>query len=76
MVDAGDNVDAYKSETKLEAAAKASKEANMAIAEDSTASITDRASAAISAVGDKIQESTHGAKTDAHQEVVEEQSKI
>ncbi|GAA6042895.1 hypothetical protein JCM8097_002757 [Rhodosporidiobolus ruineniae] len=59
----------YVSETVKEYTAGTSKEANKEVAKGNTdASLTDRASAGLDAVGDKLQESKHSAKADAHKE--------
>ncbi|GAA5941177.1 uncharacterized protein JCM15063_006392 [Sporobolomyces koalae] len=61
----------YVKETVQEYSAASSKEKNKEIAKGNTnASLTDRASAGLSALGDKAQESGHGAKADAHKEAV------
>ncbi|KAL8279840.1 hypothetical protein RQP46_007690 [Phenoliferia psychrophenolica] len=59
----------YVKETAQETLSGASKEGNKEVAKGNTgASLTDRASAGFSAVGDKIDESSHGAKGEAYKE--------
>ncbi|KAL8279830.1 hypothetical protein RQP46_007680 [Phenoliferia psychrophenolica] len=59
----------YVVESGKELLSGASKEGNKEVAKGHTdASLTDRASAGFSAVGDKIEESGHSAKADAHKE--------
>ncbi|KAM0751482.1 Grg1 protein [Meredithblackwellia eburnea MCA 4105] len=59
----------YVSESAKEFTSSASKEANKETAKGNTgASLSERASAGFSAAGDKIDESAHGTKADAHKE--------
>ncbi|GAA5902485.1 hypothetical protein JCM6882_002765 [Rhodosporidiobolus microsporus] len=59
----------YATETVQELTSASSKEANKEVAKGHTdASLTDRASAALDAGGDKLQESKHSAKADAYKE--------
>jgi len=58
----------YVSETVQETASGASKEANKNVAKDSDASLGTRASAAKDALGDKADESSHGASAGVNKE--------
>ncbi|GAA5902481.1 hypothetical protein JCM6882_002764 [Rhodosporidiobolus microsporus] len=59
----------YVTETVQEYTAGASKEGNKEVAKGNTdASLTDRASAALDAGGDKLQESKHSAKAEGYKE--------
>ncbi|KAK4704572.1 hypothetical protein P7C70_g1638, partial [Phenoliferia sp. Uapishka_3] len=59
----------YVSETVQSTLSGASKEGNKEVAKGNTgASLTDRASAGFSAVGDKVDESSHSAKGSAYKE--------
>ncbi|CAG7554938.1 unnamed protein product [Fusarium equiseti] len=58
----------YVAETIQQATAGASKETNKEVAKDSNASLSTRATAAKDAMGDKIDESSHGTKADVHKE--------
>jgi len=58
----------YVSESVQEAASGASKEANKNVAKDSDASLGTRASAAKDALGDKADESSHGASASLNKE--------
>ncbi|BGP43749.1 hypothetical protein JCM10450v2_007938 [Rhodotorula kratochvilovae] len=59
----------YVAESVAELTSASSKEANKEVAKGHTdASITDRASAGLDAVSDKLQEEKHSAKADAHKE--------
>ncbi|GAA6062282.1 hypothetical protein JCM10212_000942 [Sporobolomyces blumeae] len=59
----------YVTETVKEYTAGASKEKNKEIAKGNTdASLSDRVSAGFSAASDKVDETSHGAKADAHKE--------
>ncbi|KAM0789864.1 hypothetical protein ACM66B_006710 [Microbotryomycetes sp. NB124-2] len=59
----------YVGETVKEYTAGASKEGNKEVAKGHTdASLSERASAGLDAASDKINESSHGAKADAHKE--------
>ncbi|KAM0789873.1 hypothetical protein ACM66B_006719 [Microbotryomycetes sp. NB124-2] len=58
----------YVTESVQGAVSGASKETNKEIAKDSNASLGDRASAGLSAVSDKLDESSHNAKATAHKE--------
>ncbi|CAF0719665.1 unnamed protein product [Adineta ricciae] len=51
-----------------EAVSGSSKEANKEIAKDSNLSVGTRAEAAVDAVGDKIDETKHAAKSEAHKQ--------
>ena len=56
----------YVSETVQEATSGVSKETNKNVAKDRNNPVTTRASAAKDALGDKVDESAHGAKADAN----------
>ncbi|KAF5004035.1 hypothetical protein FDECE_9448 [Fusarium decemcellulare] len=58
----------FVSETVQQAGATTSKEANKQVAKDSDASLGTRASAAIDAVGDKVDEQKHSVNADVHRE--------
>ncbi|KAF4970101.1 hypothetical protein FSARC_2802 [Fusarium sarcochroum] len=58
------------SEKAQEAVSGTSKEANKEVAKDSNAGIGTRASAAKDAASDKIDESSHGTKGDAHKNAI------
>ncbi|KAK2023051.1 glucose-repressible protein [Colletotrichum zoysiae] len=58
----------YVSESVQQAGATTSKEANKTVAKDSDAGIMNRASAAKDALGDKVDESKHEAKGEAHKQ--------
>ncbi|KAK4045879.1 hypothetical protein OIV83_006563, partial [Microbotryomycetes sp. JL201] len=59
----------YVGETVKEYTAGASKEGNKEVAKGHTdASLSERASAGLDAASDKLNESSHGAKADAHKE--------
>ncbi|GAA6042897.1 hypothetical protein JCM8097_002758 [Rhodosporidiobolus ruineniae] len=59
----------YATETVQELSSSSSKEANKEVAKGNTnASLTDRATAGLDAVGDKLQEEKHSAKADAYKE--------
>jgi hypothetical protein len=60
----------FVSEKAQEAVSGTSKEANKEVAKDNNASIGTRASAAKDALGDKADESKHGAKGEAHKEAI------
>ncbi|KAJ4150143.1 hypothetical protein LMH87_010908 [Akanthomyces muscarius] len=59
----------YVSETVQGAISGASKETNKEVAKDSNANVGTRLSAAKDAVGDKMDQSGHNAKADAHKEI-------
>ncbi|GAA5917304.1 hypothetical protein JCM5296_002923, partial [Sporobolomyces johnsonii] len=59
----------YVAESVSELTSASSKEANKEVAKGNTdASLSDRASAGLDAIGDKIQEEKHSAKADANKE--------
>ncbi|KAH8171133.1 glucose-repressible protein grg1 domain-containing protein [Sarocladium implicatum] len=58
----------YVSETVQGALSGASKEANKEVAKDSNAPIGTRATAAKDALSDKVDESTHDNKAEAHKQ--------
>ncbi|KAM0789875.1 hypothetical protein ACM66B_006721 [Microbotryomycetes sp. NB124-2] len=59
----------YVTESVQEAASGASKEKNKEVAKGNTdASLSERASAGLSAASDKLDESKHSAKAEAHKE--------
>ncbi|KAF4464955.1 glucose-repressible protein [Fusarium albosuccineum] len=58
----------FVSETVQQAGATTSKEANKQVAKDSDVSLSTRASAAIDAVGDKVDEQKHSVNADVHRE--------
>jgi hypothetical protein len=58
----------YVKESAQGATDKVSKEGNKQVAKDSNAPLDSRATAAKDAVGDKISESSHNTKADAHKE--------
>ncbi|GAA5833673.1 hypothetical protein JCM11251_003200 [Rhodosporidiobolus azoricus] len=59
----------YVSETVQEYTAGSSKEANKEVAKGNTnASLTDRASAGLDAMGDKLQEEKHAGKAEGYKE--------
>ncbi|CAI6100353.1 hypothetical protein V2G26_008307 [Clonostachys chloroleuca] len=60
----------FVSEKVQQATSGTSKEANKEVAKDGNASLGTRASAAKDAAGDKIQESKHDAKGEAHKEAI------
>ncbi|KFZ24551.1 hypothetical protein V502_00967 [Pseudogymnoascus sp. VKM F-4520 (FW-2644)] len=60
----------YVSEQVQKATSGTSKEANKEVAKDNNAAIGTRASAAKDAVGDKIDESGHDAKGQAHKQQI------
>ncbi|KAL8292999.1 hypothetical protein RQP46_000693 [Phenoliferia psychrophenolica] len=69
IADTISNAASYVTETVKEYTSATSKEANKEIAKGNTdASLTDRASAGFSAVGDKLSEHGHEAKAEAHKE--------
>ncbi|KAL6795739.1 glucose-repressible protein Grg1 [Trichoderma sp. SZMC 28013] len=60
----------YVGEKVQQATSGASKETNKQVAKDSDASIGTRASAAKDALGDKVDESKHDAKGEAHKQAI------
>ncbi|UKZ83518.1 Glucose-repressible protein [Trichoderma virens FT-333] len=60
----------YVGEKVQQATSGASKETNKQVAKDSDASIGTRASAAKDALGDKMDESKHDAKGEAHKQAI------
>ncbi|CAM1501932.1 Fc.00g039160.m01.CDS01 [Cosmosporella sp. VM-42] len=58
----------YVAETVQGAASGASKETNKEIAKDSNVNVGTRASAAKDALGDKIDQTTHDNKAEAHKQ--------
>ncbi|GAA5982970.1 hypothetical protein JCM11641_006901 [Rhodosporidiobolus odoratus] len=59
----------YATETVQELTSSSSKEANKEVAKGHTdASLTDRATAGLDAVGDKLQEEKHSAKAEGYKE--------
>ncbi|KAI5478605.1 hypothetical protein MNV49_004747 [Pseudohyphozyma bogoriensis] len=69
IADTISNAASYVTESVKELASGASKEGNKEVAKGHTdASLSERASAGFDAIGDKIDESSHGAKADAHKE--------
>ncbi|KAL6822291.1 glucose-repressible protein Grg1 [Trichoderma camerunense] len=60
----------YVGEKVQQATSGASKETNKQVAKDSDASLGTRASAAKDAVGDKMDESKHDAKGEAHKQAI------
>ncbi|KAJ6782977.1 hypothetical protein PWT90_08356 [Aphanocladium album] len=60
----------YVSEQVQKATSGASKEANKEVAKDNNANVGTRLNAAKDAVGDKIDESGHGAKGEAHKQQI------
>ncbi|KAK4072510.1 Grg1 Glucose repressible protein [Trichoderma simmonsii] len=60
----------YVGEKVQQATSGASKETNKQVAKDSDAGIGTRASAAKDAVGDKMDESKHDAKGEAHKQAI------
>ncbi|SCZ98368.1 BZ3500_MvSof-1268-A1-R1_Chr3-2g06324 [Microbotryum saponariae] len=68
IADTVSNAANYVKETVQEYTSASSKEANKQQMKDSNQSLGDRASAGLSAASDKIEESGHSAKADAHKE--------
>ncbi|KKP00019.1 hypothetical protein THAR02_07877 [Trichoderma harzianum] len=60
----------YVGEKVQQATSGASKETNKQVAKDSDASVGTRASAAKDALGDKMDESKHDAKGEAHKQAI------
>ncbi|KFX99797.1 hypothetical protein O988_03646 [Pseudogymnoascus sp. VKM F-3808] len=60
----------YVSEQVQKTTSGVSKEANKEVAKDDNSSLGTRASAAKDAVGDKVNESSHGAKGEAHKQQI------
>ncbi|PHH71817.1 hypothetical protein CDD82_6327 [Ophiocordyceps australis] len=60
----------YVADSVKEATSGASKEVNKDIAKDSNASIGDRATAAKDALGDKANETKHGATAEGHKQAM------
>ncbi|ATY58311.1 glucose repressible protein Grg1 [Cordyceps militaris CM01] len=60
----------YVSEQVQKATSGTSKEANKEVAKDSNANVGTRLSAAKDAVGDKVNESGHDAKAEAHKQQI------
>ncbi|KAL7931157.1 glucose-repressible protein Grg1 [Trichoderma chlorosporum] len=60
----------YVGEKVQQATSGASKETNKQVAKDSDANLGTRASAAKDAVGDKMDESKHDAKGEAHKQAI------
>ncbi|CAH0053350.1 unnamed protein product [Clonostachys solani] len=60
----------FVSEKVQQATSGTSKEANKEVAKDNNANLGTRASAAKDAAGDKLQESKHDAKGEAHKEAI------
>ncbi|KAL6819459.1 glucose-repressible protein Grg1 [Trichoderma sp. SZMC 28015] len=60
----------YVGEKVQQATSGASKETNKQVAKDSDASLGTRASAAKDAIGDKMDESKHDAKGEAHKQAI------
>ncbi|KAK4062028.1 uncharacterized protein Triagg1_10085 [Trichoderma aggressivum f. europaeum] len=60
----------YVGEKVQQATSGASKETNKQVAKDSNAPVGTRASAAKDALGDKVDESKHDAKGEAHKEAI------
>ncbi|MCJ1361406.1 Glucose-repressible protein [Acarospora aff. strigata] len=58
----------YVSETVQGTGAEASKEANKGVAKDSDASLSNRATAAKDAMGDKMDETSHNSKAGVNKE--------
>ncbi|ORY82959.1 hypothetical protein BCR35DRAFT_303616 [Leucosporidium creatinivorum] len=64
------NAASYVSETAKEMSASAQKEGHKEEAKGNTGgSVADQASGAVKATGDKIDETAHGSKADAHKEM-------
>ncbi|KAH7019252.1 glucose-repressible protein Grg1 [Ilyonectria destructans] len=59
----------YVAETVQGATSGVSKEANKEVAKDSNAPIGTRANAAVDAVGDKIDQTTHENKAEVHKNI-------
>lgn len=60
----------FASEQVQKATSGTSKEANKEVAKDSNANVGTRLSAAKDAVGDKVNESGHDAKAEAHKQQI------
>ncbi|KAL6700069.1 glucose-repressible protein Grg1 [Trichoderma pleuroticola] len=60
----------YVGEKVQQATSGASKETNKQVAKDSNAPVGTRASAAKDALGDKVDESKHDAKGEAHKQAI------